>query len=71
MQICNHHIFLADDIALNGAHLLEEHDLVNVFDTLPDDAFNELFQSGVYLTTIFLVQLFIVLIHVCLLKNIK
>ncbi|XP_043064976.1 LOW QUALITY PROTEIN: flocculation protein FLO11 [Drosophila ficusphila] len=35
----------ADDIALNGAHLLEEHDLVNVFDTLPDDAFNELFQS--------------------------
>ncbi|XP_017067177.2 uncharacterized protein LOC108105225 isoform X1 [Drosophila eugracilis] len=56
----------ADDIALNGAHLLEEHDLVNVFDTLPDDAFNELFQSGVYLTTILLVQLFIVLIHVCL-----
>lgn len=37
-----------DDIALNGAHLLEEHDLENVFDTLPDDAFNELFQSGVY-----------------------
>ncbi|KMZ03569.1 uncharacterized protein LOC6728072 [Drosophila simulans] len=35
----------ADDIALNGAHLLEEHDLVNVFDTLSDDAFNELFQS--------------------------
>ncbi|EDV41556.1 uncharacterized protein Dana_GF17540, isoform B [Drosophila ananassae] len=37
----------ADDIALvaNGAHLLEEHDLVNVFDTLPDDAFNELFES--------------------------
>ncbi|EDV92749.1 GH18932 [Drosophila grimshawi] len=35
----------ADDIALNGAHLLEEHDLVNVFDTLPEDAFNELFQS--------------------------
>ncbi|XP_026833570.1 uncharacterized protein LOC6552766 isoform X1 [Drosophila erecta] len=56
----------ADDIALNGAHLLEEHDLVNVFDTLSDDAFNELFQSGVYLTTILLVQLFIVLIHVCL-----
>lgn len=39
---------LPDDIALNGAHLLEEHDLENVFDTLPDDAFNELFQSGVY-----------------------
>ncbi|KAH8267314.1 hypothetical protein KR018_005726 [Drosophila ironensis] len=35
----------ADDIALNGAQLLEEHDLVNVFDTLPDDAFNELFES--------------------------
>ncbi|XP_030376557.1 uncharacterized protein LOC115625587 [Scaptodrosophila lebanonensis] len=35
----------ADDMALNSAHLLEEHDLVNVFDTLPDDAFNELFQS--------------------------
>uniref|UniRef100_A0A6P4FFK0 Probable serine/threonine-protein kinase nek3 n=1 Tax=Drosophila rhopaloa TaxID=1041015 RepID=A0A6P4FFK0_DRORH len=35
----------ADDIALNGAHLLEEHDLVNVFDTLPNDAFEELFQS--------------------------
>lgn len=38
-------IFL-DDIPLGDTHLLEEHDLENVLNSLPEDAFKELFTTG-------------------------
>ena len=36
----------SDDIPLGDTHLLEEHDLETVLNSLPEDAFKELFTTG-------------------------
>lgn len=37
--------FFAIEIPLGDTRLLEEHDLTNVLNQLPEDAFNELFEG--------------------------
>lgn len=38
--------FFSEEIPLGDTRLLEEHDLTNVLNQLPVDAFNELFTTG-------------------------